>query len=45
MAKEYSFKSKDHEVLGVTPKDVALELARITKKTWRRPDPSGRRKC
>jgi len=32
MAKEYSFKSKDHEVLGVTPKDVALELARITKK-------------
>ena len=32
MAKEYSFKSKDHEVLGVTPKDVALELARITQK-------------
>lgn len=32
MAKEYSFKSKDHEVLGLTPKDVALELARITQK-------------
>lgn len=32
MAKKYAFKSKDHEVLGLTPKDVALELKRITKK-------------
>jgi len=32
MAKKYAFKSKDHEVLGLTPKDVALELRRITQK-------------